>query len=105
MEIIDGQRRIASHATLATQPRNAAPRVADAVDTAAPDRPREPLAQFAETPKAKFERSRDKVELQAAEIDSSELSKPDREYSKEPLDDRTHATERASQRRQPGSRR
>ena len=98
MEVIDGQQRLASFSMLAAQLRNAAVQLAETVDVAAPDNPREFLLEFAKTLKAKFERHKDKIKLQVVEIDRLELSKPDLIFFKDLVEGRNPTPSRMSHR-------
>lgn len=98
MEVIDGQQRLASFSMLAAQLRNAATLLADAVDSTAPDNPREFLLDFAAALKTKYERFKDKIKLQVVEIDRLELSKPDLNFFKDLVDNRNPTPNRMSHR-------
>lgn len=98
MEIIDGQQRIASFSMLAAQLRNAALKLADNVDEAAADCPKEFLVKFGKKLKAKFERYEDKIKLQVVEIDRLELSKPDKVFFKDLVEGRNPKGGRESHR-------
>ena len=96
MEVIDGQQRLASFVILASQLKNAALKLADAVDAKATDSPRHFLLAFADRLMRKFERYQDKIKLQVVEIDRLELSKPDLTFYKHLLEGRNSTTDRQS---------